>query len=49
MGVIVKIFLSIIAVFMILAGFEDFGITFIPGVVILVACWVPGLAKTIKL
>jgi hypothetical protein len=45
MGLVVKLFLTVIAVFMILAGFEDFGVTFIPGVVILGACWLPGLLK----
>jgi hypothetical protein len=43
MGLIVKLFLSGVAVAMILAGFEDFGVTFVPGVALLAACWLPGM------
>lgn len=43
MGLIVKLFLTGVGVAMVLAGFADFGVTFIPGVALLAACWLPGL------
>ncbi len=39
MGLVIRLFLTAIAVLMILSGFADAGVTFLPGVLLLVATW----------